>query len=78
MPYLVKWKLNGSSQIFQSPVAYAVPSAAIDFACTQLKHYPADIWIEGPAGVRIERAVIFRGCQDRRPPVQKFKRNVPA
>jgi hypothetical protein len=78
MPYLVKWKLTGSSRTYESPVAYPVPSAAIDFACTQLKHSPSDIWIEGPGGVRIERAVIFRGCQDRQPQIQKFRKGAPA
>jgi hypothetical protein len=75
MPYLVKWKLSGG-QTFQSPIAYPVPAIAIDFACTQLKHSPSDIWIEGPGGVRIERAVIIRGCRDRRPPIPPFKREI--
>ncbi len=42
---------------------------AIDFACTVLKREPREIWIEGPGTVRIERATIFRSCQDQGPPV---------
>jgi hypothetical protein len=42
---------------------------AIDFACTVLKREPREIWIEGPGTVRIERATIFRSCQDQGPQV---------
>lgn len=67
MSYVVKWRLSGKSQTFESPATYAVPSNAIDFACTVFKQHPVDIWVEGPGGIRIERKVIFRQCQDRRP-----------
>lgn len=67
MPYVVKWRLSGERRILQSPAAFAVPAAAIDFACTVFKQHPAEIWIEGPGGIRIERDVIFRQCQERGP-----------
>lgn len=67
MSYVVKWRLSGKSQTFESSATYAVPSNAIDFACTVFKQHPVDIWVEGPGGIRIERSVIFRQCQDRRP-----------
>jgi hypothetical protein len=67
MSYVVKWRLSGKSQTFESPASYPVPSNAIDFACTVFKQHPLDIWVEGPGGIRIERKVIFRQCQDRRP-----------
>ena len=69
MPYLVKWKMTDAGQIFQSAAAYLVPVLAIDFACTVLKREPREIWIEGPGTVRIERATIFRSCQDQGPAV---------
>ena len=34
MSYVVKWKLSASGQTFKSRAIYAVPSNAIDFACT--------------------------------------------
>jgi hypothetical protein len=67
MSYVVKWRLSGKSQTFESPASYPVPSNAIDYACTIFKQHPVDIWVEGPGGIRIERKVIFRQCQDRRP-----------
>ena len=79
MPYLVKWKMTDAGQIFQSAAAYLVPVLAIDFACTVLKREPHEIWIEGPGTVRIERATIFRSCQDQGPAVYfpKAKAAVP-
>ena len=79
MPYLVKWKMTEAGQIFQSAAAYLVPAMAIDFACTVLKREPREIWIEGPGTVRIERATIFRSCQDQGPAVYfpKAKAAVP-
>jgi hypothetical protein len=69
LPYLVKWKMTEAGQVFQSAAAYLVPVLAIDFACTVLKREPREIWIEGPGRVRIERATIFRSCQDQGPQV---------
>jgi len=69
LPYLVKWKMTEGGQVFRSAAAYLVPATAIDFACTVLKREPREIWIEGPGTVRIERATIFRSCQDQGPPV---------
>jgi hypothetical protein len=66
LPYVVKWILVGESKNRESPEAYRDASAAIDFACTVLKQKPASIWIEGPAGVRIERSVIALNCEARR------------
>jgi hypothetical protein len=66
MPYAVKWILVGESKNRESPEAYRDASQAIDFACTVLKQKPASIWIEGPAGVRIERSVIVINCESRR------------
>jgi len=79
LPYLVKWKMTDAGQIFQSAAAYLVPVLAIDFACTVLKREPREIWIEGPGTVRIERATIFRSCQDQGPAVYfpKVKAAVP-
>jgi len=74
LPYVVKWKLTEGGDTFQSPDAFAVPSAAIDFACAELRPLPEIVWIEGPNGVQIERSVIWRGCQDRRPPNRLVKR----
>ena len=67
MPYVVKWRLLGEIQHRQSRTQYTVPSAAIEFACTILKQFPLEIWIEGPSGVRIERHVIIRHCSGHRP-----------
>jgi hypothetical protein len=66
MPYAVKWILVGESKNRESPEACRDASQAIDFACTVLKQKPASIWIEGPAGVRIERSVIVLNCEARR------------
>jgi hypothetical protein len=74
MPYVVKWRAIGGGPTLQSPTEFPVPSAAIDFACANLRQLPDDIWIEGPAGLRIERSVILRGCQDRRPPDRMQKK----
>jgi len=68
MSYVVKWKLRGKEQTFQSRVAYAVPSDAIDFARTIFSQHPVKIWIEGPEGVRIERDAISRASRDRGSP----------
>jgi hypothetical protein len=71
--------MTEAGQIFQSAAAYLVPVLAIDFACTVLKREPREIWIEGPGTVRIERATIFRSCQDQGPAVYfpKAKAAVP-
>jgi len=74
LPYVVKWRETLTGPILQSPDAYAVPSAAIDYVCANLRQLPNDIWIEGPNGLRIERAVILRGCEDRLPPGRLPKR----
>ena len=68
MPYRVKWKLNGKRETLQSLETYAVPADAVDFASTILAQHPLEIWIEGPAGLRIEREAISRACSDRRSP----------
>ena len=65
MSWVVKWKLRRGKEALQSREAYAVPSEAIDFVGTIFKQHPAEIWIEGPGRVRIERDAIFRQCQDR-------------
>ena len=62
MPYVVKWILAGEPKNRESPEAYRDAPRAIDFACTVLKRKPASIWIEGPAGARIERSVIELNC----------------
>ena len=67
MPYVVKWLLSAGGKTLQSPAMYALPSAAIDFACTVFKQNPVEIWVEGPGGIRIERDVILRECQGRGP-----------
>jgi hypothetical protein len=67
MSYVVMWRMSGKSKTHESTVAYHTPSAAIDFACTLFKLHPAEIWIEGPGGIRIERNAIFRQCQERGP-----------
>jgi hypothetical protein len=67
MPYVVKWRLAGERRTLQSPAAFTTPAAAIDFACPVFKQHPAEIWIEGPGGIRIERDIIFRQCQERGP-----------
>jgi hypothetical protein len=66
LAYVVKWILTGESKNRESPEAYRDASRAIDFACTVLKQKPASIWIEGPAGARIERGVIVLNCDARR------------
>lgn len=68
MSYVVKWKLSGDKETLQSRKTYAVPSDAIDFACTIFKQHPVEIWIEGPEGIRIERDVIFQECRGRGSP----------
>ena len=68
MPYAVKWKLNVGSEVLQSSGFYALPSGAVDFACTVFSQHPFEIGIEGPSGMRIERDTIFRLCQERGPP----------
>jgi hypothetical protein len=66
MPYTVKWILVGESKSRESPEVYRDAPQAIDFACTVLKQKPTSIWIEGPAGARIERSVIELNCDARR------------
>jgi len=68
MSYVVKWRATGGGSALQTSPEFSLPSAAIDYACANLRQLPDDIWIEGPAGVQIERSVILRGCQDRRAP----------
>jgi hypothetical protein len=58
MAYVVKWVVAGQRKIHESPAGYAIPSTAIDFACTVLKQRPERIWIEGPNGIRIEQDAI--------------------
>jgi len=65
MPYVVRWKLRDQDAPKESPASCAVPSQAIDVACAILKQHPREIWIEGPGGLRIERAIIVRNCRDR-------------
>ena len=74
MPYVVKWRPVGGGPTLQSPTEFPVPSAAIDYACANLNQLPPDIWIEGPGGLRIEKPVILRGCEDRRPPSRMPRR----
>jgi hypothetical protein len=49
MRYVVKWRLTGESRTLQSPAAFALPGAAIDFACTVFKQHPVEIWSKGRA-----------------------------
>jgi hypothetical protein len=67
MAYRVKWILNGKRGTLQSRETYALPAEAVDFASTILAQNPADIWIEGPEELRIEREAISRACGPRRP-----------
>ena len=61
------WKLPGGSPRTRSSEPFALPSKAVSYACGILKQGPLQIWIEGPAGVRIEQSAIERLCSAGRP-----------